>query len=206
MHLQTNTTEGWSGVIADLTTRQKTAKDHVERLQTERQRLALEAAMGGTDAKKRLAAINQELEKAARDGDDFDSAIKQASSAKQQAAVTEAEAAEHDRRVKISVSMRRYRDQVVKIDAGLAALVEHFGAATQCLDEAEALMTSREAEPLRQLRSAFAPTLAAAHAGLGRYIELGHAAQHIQHRKTFTAYAAIFIDGWVNNPEESNGE
>jgi hypothetical protein len=193
-----NTPAKWEVVIASLAARQQASRDHVERLRTEKQTLALTAALdGGGDDRKRLAAINAELAKAALEGDDWQSAITSAENAKAKAEHVEAEAAERDRLAKIGVSMKRYRAEVLKIDRALAALVEHFTAATQCLDAAEALMTPTESQYARQLRTVFGPTLAAAHFGLGKYIELGSTARHIQDRQPFEEYARPRISGWV---------
>jgi site-specific recombinase XerD len=56
-----NTVDGWSGVLADLAAKRQAARDRTERLRTQKQALALEAAMGGGDARKRLKDINAEL-------------------------------------------------------------------------------------------------------------------------------------------------
>ena len=199
-----NTPAKWEGVLANLTTKQQAAREHLERLQTEKKRLALEAAMGGVDARKRLEKINAELSKLSLESTDWDAAIAQAQSARVKAAATEAEAAERDRRAKISESLKRYYAEVLKIDAGLAALVEHFKAATHCLDDAESLMTSTESQYARQLRTVFGPTLAAAHYNLGRYIELGPTARHIQDRAPLEAYVRPRVSGWVD--EQQKGE
>jgi chromosome segregation ATPase len=205
MHLGTIATkpaQEWEGVIADLAAKQQASQEHNERLRTQKQELALEAAMGSTDAKKRLKEINAELAKLALEGDDFDAAIRQAESAWTNAEHAEAEAAEHDRRAKIGESMKCYRDSVSRIDAGLAALVEHFKAATANLDAAEALMTATESQYIRQLRTVFGPTLAASHFGLGRFLELGPTARHIQDRQPLEAYARPRISGWVDDQQE----
>jgi hypothetical protein len=128
-----NTAPKWEGVIADLSAKQQASRDHAEQLRLEKQKLALEAAMGGTDARKRLAAINAELAKAALEGDDWDAAITQAETAKGQAEHAEAEAADLARYETIGVSLMQYLAEVREIDAGLAALAAHFQAAKQAL-------------------------------------------------------------------------
>jgi chromosome segregation ATPase len=202
MHLAEHTTQDWNNVLADLAAKRQRARDHTDRLRTQKQELALESAMGGGDAKKRLKEINAELAKLTLEGDDFDAALRQAEGAKVKAQRAEAEAAERDRRAKIGESMRAYRDQVLKIDGALAALVEHFTAATANLDAAEALMTATESQYIRQLRTVFGPTLAASRFGLGRFIELGPTARHIQDRQPLEEYARPRISGWVDEQQE----
>ena len=158
--------------------------------------------MGGVEARKRLEKVNTELAKLALESNDWDAAIRQAETAQVKAAATEAEAAEHDRRAKIGVAMERYSGEVLKIDRALAALVEHFIAATANLDAAEALMTATESQYIRQLRTVFGPTLAAAHFGLGRYIELGATARHIQDRQPLEEYARPRVSGWVDDQQK----
>ena len=56
-----NTTAKWEGVLADLAVKQQASRDHTERLRIQKQELALEAALGGSDARRRLEKINAEL-------------------------------------------------------------------------------------------------------------------------------------------------
>jgi DNA repair exonuclease SbcCD ATPase subunit len=189
MQLTENTVDGWSGVLTDLAAKRQAARDRTERLRTQKQELALEAAMGGTDAKKRLKEINGELAKADLEAADWTSAIAQAEQSKRQAERAEAETADRVRHEQIAAHLEAYLKDVREIDAGLAALVEHFQSAKQSLDAAEALMVGSEGTPIQQLRSAFGPTLAAAHAGLGKFIELGASAGHIQHRQPLERFA-----------------
>src|ERR1017187_3112951 len=192
-----NTPAKWEAVIADLAAKRQAARDHTERLRTQKQELALEAAMGGTDARKRLAAINAELAKLTLEADDWDSAITQAEHAKLQAERAESEAADRDRHQQIGAHLEAYLAEVREIDSGIAALVERFQSAKQALDAAEALMVGTEAAPIQQLRTTFGPTLAAAHAGLGRHGELGSASQHIRHRQPLSQFVLPFTDRWM---------
>lgn len=201
----TNPSAKWAEVIADLAAKRQAAREHTERLRAQKQELALEAAMGGTDAKKRLATINTELAKLSLESGDWDAAIAQAETAKVNAERAEAERAARDRHRQIGGHLEAYRAEVREIDAGLAALVERFQSAKQALDAAEALMIGTESAPIQQLRTTFGPTLAAAHAGLGRFIELGSASQHIRHRQPLSQFAAAFTDRWAKGKGESNG-
>src|ERR1035441_4277280 len=93
--LQTNTVEGWSGVIADLSTKQQAAKDHLNRLRKQKEELSLEAALGGANAKKKLDKINSELARLTLEADDWASAISRAETEKGRA--EESAAAEQER-------------------------------------------------------------------------------------------------------------
>jgi hypothetical protein len=192
-----NTPARWEGILADLAVKRQAARDHAEQLRAQKQELALEAALGGGDARKRLEKINGELAKLALEGDDWSAAITQAEQAKRQAECAEAEAAECDRREQIGAALKHYLAEVREIDVGFAMLAAHFAAAKQSLDMAEGLMTGTEGQPLQQLRSKWGATLAAAFAGLGKYIELGPASMHTQHRQPLAQFAASFTDRWT---------
>jgi hypothetical protein len=88
-----NSVQHWTEVIAQLTTKQQQANQHIERLRAEKRSLALEAALGSEPAKKKLDKINAELTKLAFDADDFVVAIAAATAEKQRAeqAVKDAE-------------------------------------------------------------------------------------------------------------------
>jgi DNA repair exonuclease SbcCD ATPase subunit len=209
VQLTANTVNGWSGVLADLAAKQQAAREHTERLRTQKQALALEAAMGSPDARKRLAQINQELAKLALESTDLDAALTQAEQSRLQAEAEQAEQAERARNKQITVHLEQYLKEVREIDKDFAQLASHFLAAKSAQDAAEALMTREERTPLQQLRSKFGPTLAAAHVGLGNHIELGPASMHIPHRQPLAAFAAPFTDRWTKAPhhqEASSGD
>jgi hypothetical protein len=202
MELQTQTAEQWVGVLADLETKRQAALDHAEQLRAQKRDLALEAAMGSGEAKKQLGKINSEITRLALEGDDFDAAISQAESQLSLARQAEADAAEQERQSQIAASLELYFAEVQGIDAALASLVAQFAAAKAHLDTAEDLMTGQERTPVQQLYSTWGPTLAAAHYGLGQFIELGQSSSHIIHRAPLAKFAMSFIDRWMAEPPE----
>ena len=208
MQTTTNSAREWANIIGGLSSKQQAAEDHREQLTTEKSRLALAAAMGDANAKKRLVTINQELAKADLEGDDWASAIAQAELARTMAERTEAEASDRARHAHIGASLTQYLAEVRAIDKNLAALAVHFTAAKECLDAAEAKMVGKEGAPIRQLRSAYGPTIAAAHFGLGAFIELGAASSNIKDRQPLEGFAKNFCDRWLkpNQEEATSGD
>ena len=63
-------------------------------------------------------------------------------------------------------------------------LASRITAARQMRDRAEALMSAQERVPVPQLRSLFGGTLAAAHYGLGDFLQLGQQSTYVTHRQT----------------------
>lgn len=201
------TVQGWSGVLADLTAKRQSARDHLEQLRAQKKDLALEAAMGSTDAKRKLDKTNAELNKLAFELDDSDMAIAQAEAQKQQAEAVEATTAEQQRREQIAVNLGQYFVAVQEIDDGLRLLAARFAVARQHLDRAEVLMIGQERAPFVQLRSLWGATLAAAHFGLGDHIQLGDRAANYAHRQPLASYAAPFVKDWgvTRKEETTNG-
>jgi hypothetical protein len=197
MQLQQQTVEGWSGVLSDLAIKRAAALDHVERLRGEKKALALEAALGGADARKRLEKINSELSLAALRLDDMEQAVIQAESKKQGAQQAEADAVEQERRLRISAALSQYLGHVREIDDAMQVLATKFTQAHQALDRGESLMTGAERGPLQQLRSLWGATLAAAHFGLDGFIGLGPQAAHQTHRKPLAEFTASYLESWT---------
>jgi hypothetical protein len=198
--LQKNIAEEWRGVIADLTAKRQAAVDETTRLRDEKKALALEAAMGGGDAQKRLKAVNAELATAALKVDDWDQAVLQAESQLSLAEEAAAAARERARQEQISSALADYFAEVRGIDAALESLAEKFAGAKAHLDVAENLMDGRERRPIQQLRTQWGSTQAAAYFGLDTCIELGPAAGHVTYRQPLAKYAMSFIDRWVKDP------
>jgi len=197
--MQEQTVEQWSGVLADLAAKRQQAQEHVARLRAEKQNLALEAAMGGGDAQKKLAKVNAELARLDLEGDDWDAAIAQAEQAKRKAEQAAADSAERDRRARIGTALTTYMQSVADIDAAMQILSQRFGEAAQSLDRAEALMNGPERAPVQQLQSLWGATLAAANCGLGAFIALGQESSHLVHRQPLAAYIKPFVDPWIES-------
>lgn len=100
-----DTVTNWSGTIAALTTKRQTALARLSELQAEKKQLALEAALGGADAKKRLERVNTEISRLALDLDTCELALSAARGAEQKAkanAVADAEQERHRQRVALA--------------------------------------------------------------------------------------------------------
>jgi hypothetical protein len=192
------TVSSWNSVIADVAVKRQNTNERIEHLRKEKQCLALESAMGSTDAEARLAKINTELTRLAFEVDEFDMALKQAEAERQRAEQAEAAAAERGRQSTVRNDIEQYFAEVRAIDDALAGIVSHFRAAREILQRAESRMTSEERTPLSQLRSDFGATLAAAHYGLSEFIELGRGAAYTAHRQPFQKYALGFVDRWID--------
>jgi chromosome segregation ATPase len=131
-----NTIDDWSGVVADLTAKRQAAHEHLQQLRAQKRELALEAAMGGGEAKKRLERTNAELSKLAFEIDDWDVAIVQAQAEKEQAEKSLAEVAEQARQKELSMlalaAVRHAAEytaslrQAVKAGAALKMVVAHW--------------------------------------------------------------------------------
>jgi hypothetical protein len=204
--LTEQTVDGWSGVITDLTAKRQ---NHIERLTKLRQQkadISLEAAMGSPAAKTKLTKINEELHHLMIQAEDFDSAIAHAEAKKHAAENAEADTAEQERQARITESLVRFNDHVQQIDLFMQDLVNHLSAAMQELERAEVDMTADERTPMQMLHGEWGPTLAAAHYGLGTYIQLGDRSMHIQHRKPLEQFVRSFIERWLPKKEENNGK
>lgn len=192
------TTAGWNSVISDLTAKRQTMLDHLERLRQQKRELALEAAMGGAEARKKLAKVNAELSQTTLELDALESAGAEAESRREEAEQSEAETAEHQRQQRVTESLAAFAEAVNSIDDGLRALVSKFAKAKQHLDRAEVLMNGQERLPFQQVRSQWGATLAAAHCGLGDYISLGRESMHVgAHGKSLAEYVTPYLEPWL---------
>jgi len=195
-----NTPGNWGGIIDDLTTKRQAAHRHLEQLRAQKRELALEAAMGGGDAKKRLEKTNAELSKLAFEIDDWDVAITQAQAAKEQAEKSAAEAAERARQEELSVlaatAVRHAAEfsaslrQAVKVGATLKMVIANMlGRATP--DERPYLSRLLEAGPFMR---------AAEHAGLKAHMEFQGYPGPRDHVVALEDALAILLDRWLKLP------
>src|SRR5690242_16541570 len=108
MQVVNNQLEQWDGVIADLATKRPAALDNTKRPRTQKEDLALEAAMGSPSAKKQLEKVNSELTKAALDVDDLQMATAKAEAERRKAAENASALAEAERRKQIGEALAEY--------------------------------------------------------------------------------------------------
>jgi hypothetical protein len=124
----------------------------------------------------------------------------------EEARAAEAETVERQRQEQIGAGLEQYLAEVQKIDDGLRQLAATFATATGHLDRAEALMNGQERQAINQLRSLFGATCAAAHVGLGAFIQLGPQAAHTVHRQPLARYVGGFVDRWVESEQPESKE
>ncbi len=203
----TRTVEEWRAIITGLTVKRQAAATHVEALRAEKRDLAPQrSAMGGADAKKKLDRINQELARADLEAEDFHAAIARAEAGERQSKQDAAAEAERTRMAQLRRDMQAYEGKTKEIDDCLRLLSSRFAEARVILDRAESIMTSQERTPIQQLRSRFGPTLAATHAGLAAFIELGPTAANIPHRQPLAQFTAAFTAGYTTAEKNGKGD
>jgi chromosome segregation ATPase len=201
MQLQENTPAQWATVIADLAAKRQSTLAHLEELCQEKKSLALDAAMGNEEARKRLQKVNAEIHKLAMDVDDFEVALSNANGEKQKAQATANAKEERQRQEELRDSVRLYFEEVKKIDQALKQLAARFQSARVALQSADSQMTPEERTPIQQLYTLFGSTLAASFHGLGEYIELGRSAGvNPIHRQPLWKYVYSFVDRWIPTP------
>jgi len=200
-HMQLFTVSGWGGVIAELMGKRQTSQEHLERLRKQKRDLALEAALGNTDAQKRLIKINAELAQTAAQGNDWDAAIQQAETRRGEAHKSEAETAEAERKAKIGSHLASYFGHVQRIDKLLAEIAAECKAAWGDLSSTQPLLTDSERPRLRQCFSKFGLTLAMAHFGLDAFSEIAVVSGFRIHRKPLSEQVGPMVHGWLQQTE-----
>jgi len=108
MSLEENTSTEWVLVIADLTANRQTTLQHPEKLRAEKRSLALDAAMGNEEARKRISKIKADLSKLVLECDDFEVAIRNAEQEKQKAQDNANAEAERQRQDQLRDAVRAY--------------------------------------------------------------------------------------------------
>jgi hypothetical protein len=195
--LQTHTVEGWSGVIADLSTKQAAAKDHLEQLRKQKQELSLEAALGSADAKKKLDKINSELGRLTLEADDFDSAIRQAETAKSQAATMEATRVEKVRQEKLSTLAATAVGHARDFTKALEEAVQAGAATKQTIKEMLKIASNQEAPALDRLLAPGIFMRGAEHAGLRSHLEFAAYNGERSHVVALEDALSGFLERWL---------
>src|ERR1019366_10069583 len=163
-----NTPTRGEGVIADLAAKRQSAREHAERLRAEKQNMALEAAMGGGDARKRLKEINAELARLTLEADDWDSAIAQAEAEKGRAEQSVATERERQRQKKLSVLAATAVGHARDFTKALEEAVKAGAAVKQTIKAMLAVANNQEAPGLDRLLQPGVWMRGAEHAGLRR--------------------------------------
>jgi chromosome segregation ATPase len=187
----------WSEVSSDLATSKESITERINQLRTERKSHVLWSLMGNAKSKARLAEIDRELPSLERQLIDLDLAIAAAADHEREQAQNEEVIREKQRQHEIRAALTAFHEVIKRIDLELHELSGSFRTARELLDKAENQMTPQERQAFQQLRSSWGPTLAAAHHGLGDYIELGPRATHRTHRQPLETYVANFVGRWL---------
>ena len=203
MQPRENTPARWESVIADLSVKASRYETEITELTTNRDALALDAELNINGASQKLQKLQADIASKQSASSTIHIAIEQAQSKLANARKVEAEAAEQERQRQLAMLLGEFVESVQRTDALLERLSEQFQASRARLDEAMALMTPAESAPFQQLRSQFAPTLAASYYGLGDFVQLGPLAGHIQHRQKFEQFVSGFVDRWIPKPDTS---
>jgi hypothetical protein len=189
----------WAGVINQLSAKRVEAQQTLETLRTEKRELALEASLGSEPARQRSQLLSAEINRIALEIDEYGQAIQQASANKQTAQNQAAADAENQRQEKLTHLVRQYFNLVTKCDATCIKLVQQFQAAREKLQQCESKMNAQQRVPIQQLYSLWGATNAAAHHGLGKFLELGPSAGHLIHRKPLLGLCLVFRFGFCTN-------
>lgn len=114
-----NTPTQWDSVVADLAAKRQSTESRLKELRAEKRSLALDAAMGSDDARKRLSKINTDLNRLALEIDEIEMALQGATSEKENADSAASVAAEAERQEQIREALRSYLEEVRNIDDAL---------------------------------------------------------------------------------------
>jgi seryl-tRNA synthetase len=194
-----NTVTGWSAVISELSAKQQAANQHNERLRTEKRELALEAAMGSSDAKKRLDKLNAELTKLAFECDDFQVAIAQAQDAKLKATQAEKDAVELQRISDLSKLATVAIELAEEFTAGLAQAAKAGAAVKVVTREMLQHATLGERPNLERILQTGIYMRAAEHAGLRAHLDLAPYAGPKDHLVPLEDAISTFLGRWLPN-------
>jgi len=203
VHLQRpvhrNRTRGWSGLIAHLTAKRQSAAEHIEQLRTQKRELALEAAMGSADAKKRLKEINTELARVALDVDDFDMALKQAEAGRGQAEQAAAEAAQREREAEMGKLARQLLKKAAEYTAAAGAMCDAAEGVKTLAHAMIALAKPEEMAGLNRLLEPAPYMRAAEHAGLRDHLEFRPYPGPREHVVALEEELALHLSRWITN-------
>lgn len=207
MQLTENAPAKWESVIADLTDKQKAARENAELLQTERQNLALEAAMGGADAKKKLDKANAELARLTAEAEDRETAIRQAQQRLGAAREAEASKAEHARRNELEILAATAIHHAEEFTASLRQ-ASSAGAQLKLIVRNMILRaTPAEQAQLNRLLEPGIYMRAAQHAGLRSHLEFAGYTGLPEHIVSLEAALKVHLGRWIttNGTENTSG-
>jgi predicted RNase H-like nuclease (RuvC/YqgF family) len=198
---ENKSSQEWQQIITDLSAKTRGLETEVTEFIHDRDGLTLDAELGIDGAGKRIQKLSTEIAGRQTSLQNLKSAITQAQARLAESRKAEAAEAERERQLHIAAVLREYSEEITAIDSLLVQLASRFQSAKLCLDRACDLMTSEEQTPIQQLRSLWGPTLAAAHVGLGDFLELGPKAGNYTHRQPLLAFIGPFVNRWLKREE-----
>lgn len=194
---QISTVEEWSGVLTDLSMKQNEAKDHLDSLRKQKQELSLEAALGSSDAKQKLDAINSELGRLVLEFEDYESAIRQAEAARIQAERIEAERVEKIRQSELSSLTETALRQASEFDATLVQLVLVGDSIKTLVNEMLKVATPQESPSIDRLLEFGVWMRAAEHAGLRSFLQFQGYSGDRSHLVPLEESLKTFLSRWI---------
>jgi hypothetical protein len=194
-----NTVPRWESVIAELTTKQQSARQHVEQLQEQKRDLALEAAMGGADARKKLDKANAELARLTLESDDWDAAIAQAQNWLADAREAEVAEAEQERRSEMRTLASAALRHAAEFDVCLRQASNAGAALKLAIQNALARATPDERRNLDRLLEAGPYMRAAEYAGLRAHLEFQAYPGLKAHITSLEETVPLFIGNWLTS-------
>jgi hypothetical protein len=201
---EANTTAKWEGVIADLAAKRQRASEHTERLCVEKQQLALEVAMGGGDAKKKLDKINSELARLAAESDLWGTAMGQAEAEKRKAEHAEAEAADRARQQELSTLATAAVRHAAEYTAALRQAAKAGASVKLVIQNMLSRATPQESRGLNQLLGCGAFMRAAEHAGMRAHLEFESYRGLKEHVVALEADLAGRLERWLKEGDGTN--
>jgi chromosome segregation ATPase len=146
-----NTVTGWSDVIAQLTKQHEQDSKRIAELQAEKRSLALEAAMGNVEARKRLDKLNSTLTTLAFDLDNAQMALSQAQEGKKKAEQAVKDAAEQQRQQELGKLATTAVEAAAEFTRAIASAVHAGREARKVLREMTRLARPNETTNINRL-------------------------------------------------------
>lgn len=209
MQLAENTVSGWQSVVGDLTAKMQTARDRVEQLRSEKKTLALEAALGGAEAGRKLGKINSTLTTAAFELDDIEQAILQAEAEKRKAEQGEADEAEQARQQKLSTLATETMQHAAEFSRATAQAVKAGRSLRESIRAMLALATAGEQRGPSMLLGTECFERAGQLAGLRDFLSFPPYRGPREHVVPLEDEAAVHLSRWLPKTEaqeEMNGD
>jgi flagellar motor protein MotB len=197
------TATNWNTTIDGMTAQRAHALETLAQLRAEKAKLALEAAMGGVEAQRKLAKINAKLNEIALDVDTWEQALAEAESKRREVEALRAREAGTARQAELSTlastAMRHAAEftdalrQAVKAGASLKLVVQNMLARA----------SDTERPYLDRLLEAGPFMRAAEFVGLRSHLEFAPYPGPQAHILALEDALAVYLSRWLQPPEGS---